>query len=538
MRGCLTCRQRHIKCDKTEDQCLRCRRSGRECIPAPTRQEEVTFRHGQNPSLRPSGPPRYGESDLVFPTDQVWVPFPTQVSFEDETDRTAADYRVVPLDGSPFDLKHAPENSPPSPNGAQHLSSASHPPHSSRVAGSSRARSAQRLVFPLRAFPSPDFASTQKLRNFNEAFLLRYFRKTLGPWLDVCDDQSHFSVDVAERAPSHPLLLYACLAISARHLSYTNHAVPPETADEYHERCIRILKSVLENRDFGISIEILLTSTVILRFFEQISSHSPSNDLQSHLLAGSVYISSQLDCAVSGGLAEASFWVFVMQDIQFALMYQRPLRLTLSPFAEKLYHAWQHRTTQDDREWTHKAIWLLAETINYCYEANNSMHIEAIDGSALRQRIGTWEATRPDTFKPLHYSRPDFGRGRPFPFIWFTNSLHAAAIQYISIAKALFQQHELQALQSSPQFREGIQMIEDEIILNLEVIFGIALSAENDPALRIMAGHTLCACGIWIRDPLAQTCLLDFLRRTEAENGWPWAFVVQKLSQDWQHTAR
>lgn len=159
-------------------------------------------------------------------------------------------------------------------------------------------------------------------------------------------------------------------------------------------------------------------------------------------------------------------------------MYQRPLRLTLSPFAEKLYHAWQHRTTQDDREWTHKAIWLLAETINYCYEANNSMHIEAIDGSALRQRIGTWEATRPDTFKPLHYSRPDFGRGRPFPFIWFTNSMHgmiqglpglcsradilslAAAIQYISIAKALFQQHELQALQSSPQFREGIQMIE------------------------------------------------------------------------------
>ncbi|RAL11918.1 Zn(II)2Cys6 transcription factor [Aspergillus homomorphus CBS 101889] len=538
MRGCLTCRQRHIKCDKTEDQCLRCRRSGRECIPAPTKPEEVTFRHGQNPSLRPSGPPRYGESDLVFPTDQVWVSLPTQVSFEDETDRTAADYRVVSLDGSPFHLKHAPENLPSSPNGALHSPFASHSLQSPNFAGPSRARSVQRPVVPHIPFPSTDFASAQKLRSFNEAFLLRHFRKTLGPWLDVCDSQSHFSVDVAERAPAHPLLLYACLAISARHLSYTNNTVPPETADGYHERCIEILKTVLENRDYGISIDILLTSTVILRFFEQISSHSPSNDLQSHLLAGSVYISSQLDCAVSGGLAEASFWVFVMQDIQFALMFQRPLRLTLSPFAEKLYPAWQHRTAQDDRDWTHKAIWLLAETINYCYGAENSVHIDPIDGNALRQRVNAWERMKPDTFRPLHYSGRDPGCGRPFPVIWFTNTLHAAAIQHISMAKILFQQHELQAMQPMPQIREAIQGFEDEIILNLGTIFGIALSAENDLALRIMAGHALCACGTWIRDSLAQTCLLDLLRRTEVENGWPWAFVIQKLSQEWHQTAR
>ncbi|PYH43613.1 uncharacterized protein BP01DRAFT_384270 [Aspergillus saccharolyticus JOP 1030-1] len=524
--------------DKTEDQCLRCRRSGRQCIPAPTRPEEVTFRHGQNPSLRPSGPPRYGESDLVFPTDQVWVPLPTQVSFEDETDRTAADYRVVSLGGSPLDLKHAPENSPSTPNGALQPSSASRSLHSPNIRDPSRARPAPRLAFPHIPFPPTDFASTQKLRSFNEAFLLRHFRKTLGPWLDVCDNRSHFSANVAERAPSYPLLLYACLAISARHLYHTNNAVSPETADEYHERCIEILKSVIENRDFGIGIDILLTSTVILRFFEQISSHSPSNDRQNHLYAGSVFISSQLDCAVSGGLAEASFWVFVMQDIQLALMRQRPLRLTLGPFAKKLYQAWQHRTNQDDRDWTHRAVWLLAETINYCYGAKDLAHVDPVEGNSLRQRVSAWETMKPDTFRPLHYSMPDPGSGRPFPFIWFDNSLQAAAIQHISMAKALFQQHELQASKSMVQFREATRMLEDEIKYNLGLIFGIALSADNDPALRIMAGHTLCACGTWISDPLAQACLLDLLRRTEAENGWPWAFVVQKLIQDWQQISR
>lgn len=98
----LTCRQRHLKCinypprffsafryqkvsdlcillgDKTGIECLRCQRSGRRCIPAPVKPEEITFRHGQNPSLRAKGPPRYGESDLAFPDDQTWVHTPSE----------------------------------------------------------------------------------------------------------------------------------------------------------------------------------------------------------------------------------------------------------------------------------------------------------------------------------------------------------------------------------------------------------------------------------------------------------------------------
>lgn len=95
-------------------------------------------------------------------------------------------------------------------------------------------------------------------------------RSTLISQLDVYNSDTHFSVDVVERAPSCPLLLYACLAISARHLSHTTGTVRPQVADGYHERCIEILLPVLENRG-EISIDILLAATVILRFFEQIS---------------------------------------------------------------------------------------------------------------------------------------------------------------------------------------------------------------------------------------------------------------------------
>ncbi|PYH53618.1 Zn(II)2Cys6 transcription factor [Aspergillus niger CBS 101883] len=531
----LTCRQRHLKCDKTGSSCLRCQRSGRQCIPAPTKTEEVTFRHGQNPSLRPKGPPRYGESDLAFPPDQIWVGMPAQVSFEDETDRTAADYHVLPVNPPSASRKDTFKRRSLASTAPSTSSHALQPVLSPSDSTPSKALPPQGLDPVNFPFAFDELRDRQKVASFNEAFLLRHFRKTLGPWLDVCDHERHFSLDVVERAPTNPLLLYACLAIAARHLSHTNHNIPPNTADGYHERCIGILLPVLENKEIEISIDILLASTVILRFFEQISSHSPSNDLQRHLLAGSVYISSQVECATSGGLAEASFWVFVMQDIQFALAYQKPLRLTLSPFGERLYLLWQHTSSQKDRDWTHKAIWLLAETINHCYGVNPSLEMEVVGRSTLKRRIHAWDLEKPDSFRPLHYSAADPRVGRPFPVVWFTKSLHAIAVQHICMAKALILQQELRALYSTPS-PQDIQMTEGNMTRSLSILFGIALSVDDEISLRVMACHALCACGSWIRDPLAQTCLLDLLRRTEAENGWPWSYMVQKLSQEWRLT--
>lgn len=137
-----------------------------------------------------------------------------------------------------------------------------------------------------------------------------------------------------------------------------------------------------------------------------------------------MYISSHVDCATSGGLAEASFWVFVMQDIQFALAYQNPLRLTFSPFEEKLRQAWEARPVLDDRYWTHRAVWLLAETINFCYSAEVDNQLDVIDGDALREKICAWETGRPGGFQPLHFSPADPRNGRPFPVVWYTSPWH------------------------------------------------------------------------------------------------------------------
>ncbi|KAB8238737.1 Zn(II)2Cys6 transcription factor [Aspergillus alliaceus] len=535
MRGCLTCRQRHLKCDKTGAVCLRCQRSGRQCIPAPSKPEEVTFRHGQNPSLRPRGPPRYGESDLAFPDNQIWVETPPEVTFEDETGRTAADYHVVSAGESQLYLRKMSESRSstsvstlPPPSTSSLLS----PALSARALESARSQLDSPLGLINNLLPADIMAGQQKLGNLNEAFLLRHFRRTIGAWLDVCDHERHFSVHAVERAPSCSLLLYACLATAACHLSHTNNSVPPNTADQYHEQCIAILLPVVENTDFKTSIEILLASTVILRFFEQISSRALSQDLQRHLLAGSVYIGSHIDCAFSGGLAEASFWAYVMQDVQIALATRSPLRLTIGPFEEKLRLAWEHRTAQTDRDWAHRALWLLAETINYCYQPNSRAHISSTTWEILKTKICDWEILKPDSFRPLHYSPANTSLGRPFPVVWFTSASHAMATQHICIAKALI--HELRTLHFVTNANQDARIIENDVVSNLSTVLGISLSTDDDLPVRIMACHALSACGSWIRDPLSQTCLLDLLRITEAESGWPLASLAEALSQDWQ----
>ncbi|KAL4742999.1 hypothetical protein BDV11DRAFT_141398 [Aspergillus similis] len=533
MRGCLTCRKRHLKCDKTGTECLRCQRSGRQCIPAPAKPEEVAFRHGQNPSMRSEGPPRYGESDLSFPEDQVWIDVPPQLCFEDETEQTASDYHIVSAEASPtvprgmrkarFSTSTSTIPSIPSPTQA-------FLPGVARRISNPRTPSLDSLL------PLDTPRDTPKLADFNEAFLLRHFQRTLGPWLDSCDHERQFSMDVVERAPSYPLLLYACLATAARHLSQTTNLVPPNTADEYHEKCIAILLPGLANWESGIGLDILLASTVILRFFEQISSHAPSNDSQRHLLAGSVYIGSHVDCAVSGGLAEASFWVFVMQDIQFALASQNPLRLELSAFDERLQLMWTQRESQTDRDWAHRAVWLLAGAINYCYGVHDPQG-SAAERTFLKHRINAWEARKPDGFRPLHFSLADPRIGRPYPVIWFTKSLYASAAQHICMAKVLIDEYELRNLYAGANSGQKARTIEDAVTKNLGTLFGIALSSDGDPSARVVACHAICACGSWVHDPLARRCLLDLLRKTEAENGWPWAFVSERLAQEWRIAA-
>jgi hypothetical protein len=143
------------------------------------------------------------------------------------------------------------------------------------------------------------------------------------------------------------------------------------------------------------------------------------------LLAGSVYITSQPECAIAGGLAEASFWAFVVQDIQFALAYQIKMRLPLDALSKGLRQRWRDYRHLTEQDWVHRAIFLLAKTVDHCYGHGQSW-LGTDDNAAgnIEGEIRRWDVTRPDTFRPLYLLPADLSAGRAFPTICYTSTEH------------------------------------------------------------------------------------------------------------------
>lgn len=80
-----------------------------------------------------------------------------------------------------------------------------------------------------------------------------------------------------------------------------------------------------------------------------------------------------------------------------------------------------------------RAIWLLAETIDFCYNVsgrNYGGHLGTAGENALKARIREWELNRSDSFTPLHVSPPEPGRGKPFPVVWYTSLVHCEFLIY------------------------------------------------------------------------------------------------------------
>ncbi|EXJ72394.1 uncharacterized protein A1O5_04898 [Cladophialophora psammophila CBS 110553] len=153
---------------------------------------------------------------------------------------------------------------------------------------------------PSYAFPSPYYASPDALHglpekathqaytNLQEACLVKHFISKLAHAFETTDRDRHFSLVIPQRAMFCPVLLYAILTASARHLTrlHSAHSDKPvefegtplpdlneNSAIEYHNICISYLMEVL-NDPKTINQDALIAAT-ILRFHEQIDSESP-----------------------------------------------------------------------------------------------------------------------------------------------------------------------------------------------------------------------------------------------------------------------
>jgi hypothetical protein len=247
-----------------------------------------------------------------------------------------------------------------------------------------------------------------KLVDPQEAFLLRHYISTLGIALDVCDSHRHFSSVVPDLATRSPLLLNAALAASAHHLSRVTH-YDPRVADMYHERCVELLIPLLDELSF-VSDEVV-AATVLLRLYEQMSSAITGSDCARHLSGTSAFMNAESTCATAGGIRQASFWIFLRQDIDVALNHQRPLKLNLDAFAPRmdLHELW------DDWAWANRMVWITAEIVAFAFARDKAQsRLEE-----LKTKTKEWWRYKPDSFRPLSVAR-----GSVFPEVHFIRPWH------------------------------------------------------------------------------------------------------------------
>lgn len=138
------------------------------------------------------------------------------------------------------------------------------------------------------------------ITNGRDALYMSNYVENIGPWFDLFDStDKHFSTIVPQLALSNRLLLYSCLAASARQYSLLNDT-GSEDALEYYNLALRTLHDHLNDQGHEPAT---FASCLLIAHCEMIESHA--SDWNVHLQGTRQLVTTQGWNAASGGLAQA-----------------------------------------------------------------------------------------------------------------------------------------------------------------------------------------------------------------------------------------
>ncbi|SMR42233.1 unnamed protein product [Zymoseptoria tritici ST99CH_1E4] len=256
--GCLTCRQRKLKCGEERPTCANCIKANRICVLS----SGITFRHQQNPSMNGGGGSLssfYGYKE-TFTREAQWVPVPKDLTFvhtsnpyEDELE-DGEDASSLTLGTNQANIDHAPRRE----SDISMLVPTSFPAYAANGLAALSAIATQENQYSYAPPPVPSkprlhpesdvpslpysnrYRPTAELANaarFNTvatiprhdrrpaidepelAFLLRDYAERPGYWMDLFDLDLFFAAKVPVLAVTCPLLLYSCASLSAKSLA-------------------------------------------------------------------------------------------------------------------------------------------------------------------------------------------------------------------------------------------------------------------------------------------------------------------------------
>jgi len=429
--GCLTCRERHLKCDEGLPTCQNCRKSSRICkrgvrlnfidtrvkdtqtLP-PTADWNIDFQDESRDiaSEYKGGAGRYGpvqmEIDDAELVDQAIVVdasgMPAAPTIQHQ--QLPPMQHSSPLQNGPYPGQY---QQPTHMNKDMHHHSHSLSSHSSQnMYASSQGSYSDGTI---NAHPETAIENGC-LTSAEETLFMQVFVEEVGLWMDSMDPHKHFSRILPFYALGEPMLLNAFLACGARHLTLVNPAYQEDKALHYYDTATRLLLKSLQNPNRDTII--CATAAVILNVYEVMSERALQR--MNHIAGARALIKECGWSAKSIGIGAACFWLNVGMELLSCLHFN--WQVAWNPDTWGVDMDMTKETSPGMEEvWTYKIVYITAKMANFRatipkFQDQNPtaqairLQDRLSQWNQLREMCETWNANIPRTMHPMAYLHP------------------------------------------------------------------------------------------------------------------------------------
>ncbi|KAF2130685.1 hypothetical protein P153DRAFT_355543 [Dothidotthia symphoricarpi CBS 119687] len=400
--GCLTCRDRHIKCDEALPKCKNCCKSNRLC----ERGIRLNFIDTQTSTSQPL-------------TD---LPPGTQLKFHDESRAIASGYAVGPQKEKHVHTSHT-EPTPQTELPQAVLSKDG--PHAippMKIASSAE----QAALVSAQCSPLP---SLRLITDHDEGLLMEIFLGKVAPWMDCLVASKPFTNIAPFYALSHPALYSMVMACGERYL------MPTEESLYYRKACQGLqLETAKPNDDHLLCV----TISALLHAYEIMGDGAnEGHSDRTPALIGKADLSGG-----NSGLAGACFWSYNLNSVLDSLV--RESRLTCDADRMKMVLNTDQGTGTnngifycDEDRWAYRMVSICAKVAALHTEVaqgtyNHSCHRLHQDCEQYKGWCDEWASNVPRSMMPLCYiPPPDQNSSLPttthFPQVLFVGSSSTVA---------------------------------------------------------------------------------------------------------------
>jgi hypothetical protein len=573
--GCLTCRERHLKCDEGQPHCNNCRKSNRICkrgirlnfIDIWAERPPVLLSQYGTPEWKvvfldesrdianeyQGGLEKYGR--LVNEAQRNMMPMDPRLTFDyASTVPPAPSMAHQSLSNMQRAVPDAYPDPPQPPDMGNmydpffkqdatnhHLQP---PPSGSTVESRHSGNSSSSGLHPgsvgsynlgpTGVLQTGDGERKDYLDDQEETLFMQVFVEEVGLWMDSMDPHKHFSRLLPFHSLAEPMLLNAFLACGARHLTLVNEAYTEDKALHYYDTATRYLLKNLQdpNRD----TVICATTAVILNVYEIMSERALQR--MNHIAGARALIKECGWNARSSGVGSACFWLNVGLEVLSCLHFNWQTAWDPDDWGVDMDFS---RELQNGREeiWTHRMLYIIAKVCNFratiLYQKNPNLSQE---DHALRtqQRYEEWLRLKgmadawndgiPRTMHPMAflYAYQTSSKSH-FPEVWLIK-------RSTVVARLLYHTAQLLLAQINPYTPASDPAMSDLQTRHSQMICGIAAHVK-DRGVASVAIRSLAHAGECLKERPEQEEVLRIFEKINRETGWKVGFIYGELREKW-----